>query len=185
MCTVGFCSLRLLVPMLVLGFTLGSLVWLLRTPAASSAEVDAPQAIVADTGIDPRRQQVIDIMLAQLDKPYSLGSAGPDQFDCSGLVQWSYRQIGVDTTRTTFTQLKALPSIEAGDLQPGDLIFQQFPSDQHVVVWLGDLDGDGRGDVINAGGYLDGAHENVNIIYAFFEDHPVFMNAIIGYRRAL
>ena len=130
------------------------------------------------------RQQIVQTALSQLGKPYNLGSEGPDRFDCSGFVHWVYGQYGIETTRTTFTQLDALRKIDPQELQPGDLIYEQFPSDQHVVMWVGDLDGNGTGDVINAGGYLDRGND-VNIIYSFFEDNPVFTESIIGYRSAL
>ena len=55
------------------------------------------------------RRAVLKLALAQLGKPYILGTEGPETFDCSGLVQWTYRNaLGVETTRTTFTQLDAL-----------------------------------------------------------------------------
>lgn len=175
----------------------GALQALIASPWAAShygggagwPRVDVPSAepqpnFSAPTGIDLRRRQVIELALSQLGKPYLLGSAGPDSFDCSGFVQWTYARMGIETTRTTFTQLDALPAVDPSQLQPGDLIYQQFPKDQHVVMYAGDLDGDGTGDVIEAGGYLDGPN-NVNILYNFFGAHPTFTDAIIGYRRAL
>lgn len=124
---------------------------------------------------------VIDTALSKLGAPYVYGARGPDMFDCSGFVQWVWAQHGVAIPPTTFTQLPALRVITREELQPGDLIYQQFPTDQHVVMWAGDLDGNGTGDVINAGGYTFSG--DVNIIYSFFEDNPVFTDAIIGYRR--
>lgn len=164
---------------------------LIASPWASShydggagwPHVELPTRVSAPAGSDPRRQQVVEVAIAQLGRPYTLGAAGPDTFDCSGLVQWSYAQLGVETTRTTFSQLDNLPPVEPSQLLPGDLIYEQFPTDQHVVMYAGDLDGDGTGDAINAGGYFD--RMDVNILYDFFGSHPTFTNAIIGYRRVL
>lgn len=125
------------------------------------------------------RQQVIALALAQVGKPYSLGAAGPATFDCSGLVQWSYAQIGIATTRTTFSQLAALPVVAPDQLQPGDLIYFQYPADQHTGI-LADLDGDGRWDMVQSGG----TRRDVNVVYDVFAD-PTYADAIIGYRRAL
>ena len=130
------------------------------------------------------RQQIVQTALSQLGKPYVLGTRGPDTFDCSGFVQWVYKQHGIQIPDDTFSQQPALRDIRSVDLQPGDLIYEQFPTDQHVVMWMGDLDGNGTGDVINAGGYLDRG-DDVNIIYDFFENNPVFTEAIIGYRSVL
>lgn len=38
----------------------------------------------------------LDAALSKVGSPYVYGAAGPNAFDCSGLVQWSYRQAGVE-----------------------------------------------------------------------------------------
>jgi len=72
----------------------------------------------------------------QLGKPYVFGS-GPDtaSFDCSDLIQWAYKQIGVSLPRTTFEQINVGRSVKGKALQPGDLV---FPSNHHVVMYVGD-----------------------------------------------
>lgn len=71
----------------------------------------------------------------QLGKPYVFGS-GPDtnSFDCSDLIQWAYKQVGVALPRTTFDQIKVGRSVKGKALQPGDLV---FPSNHHVVMYVG------------------------------------------------
>ena len=46
--------------------------------------------------------QAVRQAATQLGKPYVFGS-GPDtpSFDCSDLVQWSYRQLGISIPRDT------------------------------------------------------------------------------------
>lgn len=72
---------------------------------------------------------------SQLGKPYVFGS-GPstDSFDCSDLIQWAYKQIGVSIPRVTYDQIKAGRSVKGKPLQPGDLI---FPNKGHVVMYVG------------------------------------------------
>jgi len=73
----------------------------------------------------------------QIGKPYVFGS-GPStsSFDCSDLIQWSYKQMGIDLPRTTFQQVKVGQAVDPRQgLQPGDLI---FPSPHHVVMYVGD-----------------------------------------------
>jgi cell wall-associated NlpC family hydrolase len=72
----------------------------------------------------------------QLGKPYVFGS-GPDtsSFDCSDLVQWSYRQLGIEIPRDTWGQQKALPLKSWADLKPGDPIYRK--SGGHVVIYAG------------------------------------------------
>lgn len=43
--------------------------------------------------------------LSRLGRPYVWGATGPNQFDCSGLVQWAYAQAGVHLDRTTYQQI--------------------------------------------------------------------------------
>lgn len=38
---------------------------------------------------------------------YLWGGTGPDAFDCSGLIQWALRQLGVDFPRTSELQIGA------------------------------------------------------------------------------
>ncbi|GAB2820228.1 C40 family peptidase [Actinocorallia aurea] len=75
--------------------------------------------------------------LGQLGKPYVWGAAGPSSYDCSGLVMWAYRQVGISLPHYTGSQWSAGTHISEGDLQPGDLVF--FYSDlHHVGLYLGD-----------------------------------------------
>jgi hypothetical protein len=75
---------------------------------------------------------------SQIGKPYVFGS-GPDtsSFDCSDLIQWAYKQIGVNLPRDTYHQVHAGRAVDPNkeQLRPGDLV---FPSDHHVVMYVGD-----------------------------------------------
>jgi len=72
--------------------------------------------------------------LSRLGRPYVWGATGPDRFDCSGLVQWAYRQAGIDLPRTTYDQIHSGIAVPAGHIQPGDLV---FPHTGHVQIALG------------------------------------------------
>ena len=57
---------------------------------------------------------------------YSYGSAGPTYFDCSGLVYWSARQLGISIPRTTGGMLAGsahLYRIPLSQIRRGDLVF--------------------------------------------------------------
>jgi cell wall-associated NlpC family hydrolase len=59
----------------------------------------------------------------QIGKPYRQGGAGPEAFDCSGLIQYVYAQLGVSLPRTTDDQFRALHPVAPAAAHPGDVIF--------------------------------------------------------------
>jgi cell wall-associated NlpC family hydrolase len=72
--------------------------------------------------------------LSRLGRPYAWGATGPDQFDCSGLTQWSYARAGIHLDRTTYQQIfDGIPIPRAG-VRPGDLV---FPTAGHVQLAIG------------------------------------------------
>lgn len=72
--------------------------------------------------------------LSRLGRPYVWGATGPDQFDCSGLVQWSYAQAGVHLGRTTYQQINDGVPVPRSLVRPGDLV---FPHAGHVQMAIG------------------------------------------------
>jgi cell wall-associated NlpC family hydrolase len=74
--------------------------------------------------------------------PYVWGGDGPTTFDCSGLVQWSFRQAGLVMPRVAADQALTGPSVPVSQLQPGDLLFYHTdPTDptyiSHVAIYIG------------------------------------------------
>ena len=103
--------------------------------------------------------QAIDLARAQIGRPYVWGGASPStSFDCSGLVQWAYRQVGVALPRTAQQQYDFTLRLGAGDLRPGDLVFfrntyKVDPAEPitHVGIYVGNgvmVNAPTEGDVI-------------------------------------
>jgi cell wall-associated NlpC family hydrolase len=97
--------------------------------------------VVAATGAglpdpSPKASIAVDTATAQLGKPYLYGGAGPDSFDCSGLVMFSWKAAGVTIPRTTDTQQTALPYVPVSLLAPGDVVFFGSPA-FHVGIYIG------------------------------------------------
>lgn len=66
--------------------------------------------------------------------PYVWGGSSPQiGFDCSGLIVWSYKQIGIILGRSTYDQVASLPAVH--DLRVGDLLFNSDSS--HVGMYIG------------------------------------------------
>ncbi len=85
---------------------------------------------------------VLQAAQGRIGSPYKYGGAGPDAFDCSGLVTYAHRQIGVAVPRTAAQQFAAATPVERDALRPGDLVF--FRLDSRDVSHVGIYAGDGR-----------------------------------------
>lgn len=80
----------------------------------------------------------VSIAQQYLGVPYVWGGASPSGFDCSGLVQYVYAQLGVSLPRVTYSQEKAGTRISLSEAQPGDLLFWGTPgSSYHVAIYMG------------------------------------------------
>ncbi len=75
--------------------------------------------------------------LTKRGDPYVWGAAGPNAFDCSGLVLWAYAQVGISLMHYTGDQYNEGQHISRGQLQPGDLVFF-FQDLGHVGMYIGD-----------------------------------------------
>ena len=56
-------------------------------------------------------------------------------FDCSGLMQWSFRQAGISLGRTTWDQINNGYEVSPSNAKPGDLLF--FSNLGHVGMYIG------------------------------------------------
>lgn len=83
--------------------------------------------------------------LAQLGKPYRWGADGPRSFDCSGLVQTSYRAAGVNLPRVSRQQYGAGKLVSLKHLRAGDLLFYaRDTADRRTIYHVGMYLGAGR-----------------------------------------
>ncbi|MEI3336938.1 MAG: SH3 domain-containing protein [Clostridium sp.] len=56
-------------------------------------------------------------------------------FDCSGLMQWGYRQAGINIGRSTYDQIFNGVEVSIYNVKPGDLLF--YSSLEHVGMYVG------------------------------------------------
>jgi len=93
----------------------------------------------------PTGEEIIAAARGHLGAPYVYGAAGPSSFDCSGLVQYvlddELHVKGVPRTSESQWAWSDLKTVTRGDLQPGDLIFSDWPGDGaspgHVAFYSG------------------------------------------------
>lgn len=98
-----------------------------RDTGAAAPNVPAPTAAA---------QAAINAALSKLGSPYVYGATGPSNFDCSGLMQWSYNKAGISLPRTAAQQQQAGKAVPLSAIEPGDLLFEGSPA-YHVVMNLG------------------------------------------------
>ena len=105
----------------------------LRTASSFRASGGPAPARLPD-GLSP----AIDIAQRYLGTPYVWGGEAPGGFDCSGLVQHVYAQLGVNLPRVAADQARAgQPVASMADARPGDLIAFGEPVD-HIGIYAGD-----------------------------------------------
>jgi cell wall-associated NlpC family hydrolase len=85
----------------------------------------------------PIGQRVVDKAAAQKGKPYAYGATGPNSFDCSGLTQYVYKQVGVKLPRTSQAQSDAVKHVSNSSKKPGDLLFFGGSNVYHVAIYAG------------------------------------------------
>lgn len=105
--------------------------------ASDRAGRDAAKRVPPPVVVPPAVSQiekVIAYALAQQGKPYRWAAAGPNAFDCSGLVLAAFRQIGISLPHYTGTMISHGQKISRANMQRGDII---FPTSGHVAIYLG------------------------------------------------
>jgi peptidoglycan DL-endopeptidase CwlO len=88
--------------------------------------------------------------MTQRGKPYIWGAAGPDSYDCSGLVEWAFGQEGISLPHYTGSLWNSGMHISRANLEPGDLVFF-FTDISHVGLYIGNglmVDAPSSGQVV-------------------------------------
>jgi len=101
--------------------------------------------VIRDAGEFLTRAQINTVLQAAASRvgvPYVWGATGPDAFDCSGLVLWSFARAGIRMPRVSQQQWFAGPHVPYSAARPGDLLFWHYdPTDpnniDHVAIYAG------------------------------------------------
>ncbi|MGN6675713.1 MAG: NlpC/P60 family protein [Thermomicrobiales bacterium] len=113
---------------------------------APKAAAPAPPPAPADTG---HGQAIVNVAMKYLGYPYVWAGASPGGFDCSGFTMYVVQKaLGINITHDLSVQIGMGSSVNAKNLQPGDLVFYQNtyePGLSHVGIYIG------GGQMIHAG----------------------------------
>ena len=117
-----------------------------QAPGNTAAPTQTPA--YTQTPVEPGGDvnDFINVAKDQLGKPYIYSTEGPDSFDCSGLVYYCLRAVGVKVSRYSasgFSQVDSWATVYGKEnLRPGDLLFYKSDGSSssyitHVAIWLG------------------------------------------------
>lgn len=131
-----------------LGISDAQIKQLLSMSSASIARQPPSSTINPASAKDPRffnikflGKRVINSAKKFLNVPYVWGGTTPKGFDCSGLVQYIYRNEGVRLPRTAAQQYKSIRKIKREHAAKGDLIFFHMGRGvryvDHVGIYIG------------------------------------------------
>lgn len=107
-------------------------------PNGTGAPAPVDQGGSPTTSATSKADQIVSLARQQLGKPYQYGATGPNAFDCSGLVQYVYGQVGISLPRTTYQQENCGYEVSLNNLQAGDLLFWGNRGQAyHVAIYTG------------------------------------------------
>lgn len=89
-----------------------------------------------------KRERVMQLSRQIIGTPYVWGGSDPDSgVDCSGFVQWVFKQIGINLPRISAQQAQAGRRVGIGELQAGDLVgwnnSKRNNGADHIAIYLG------------------------------------------------
>jgi cell wall-associated NlpC family hydrolase len=83
-------------------------------------------------------EQAAQVAAEQIGVPYRYGGNNAGGFDCSGLVQYAYANVGKFVPRTTTALWHHARPVAISDMQPGDILFFNIAGKMsHVGMYLG------------------------------------------------
>lgn len=94
-----------------------------------------PTPIVANDDSHP----AVAVARRMIGTPYRFGGSSPERgFDCSGLVHYSFKHVGINAPRSTATLFSSAFPVEGDALQQGDLLFFRIEGKiSHVGIYIG------------------------------------------------
>lgn len=97
------------------------------------------EPIIGNVNAGPKAKIVVDTALSEQGVPYRWGGGEPDGFDCSGLIQYCYRKVGIELPHNAglqFNDPRGKP-VSRQNLVPGDCVYFHGAYPGHCGIALG------------------------------------------------
>lgn len=109
-------------------------------PEIGAVPRDSHPELQANASGEPSGHPVVAVARSMIGAPYRYGGMTPQGFDCSGLVYYAYREVGIAVPRTTRGQLRSSHPVRLSEVRPGDLLFFRLSGRKvsHVGIYAGD-----------------------------------------------
>jgi cell wall-associated NlpC family hydrolase len=130
----------LIIPSIVSALTLGVMAASVASPNVASADaaVRASSAVVKNlrakaVARGTAADFAVRVAIYQRGDMYLWGAEGPHRFDCSGLMQYSWKRAGKSIPRTSTQQRLWSRTVSWSNKRPGDMLFYSG----HVAMYVG------------------------------------------------
>jgi cell wall-associated NlpC family hydrolase len=113
---------------------------LLKTLHAASTQIGPVTVMHAPKGSPKSASQAVNLAKKYLGVQYQWGGESPQTgFDCSGLIQYVWKALGVNVPRTSEQQWAQGTPIDLSNLKPGDAVFTEMGANGpgHVGMYIG------------------------------------------------
>jgi peptidoglycan DL-endopeptidase CwlO len=100
-------------------------------------DMAAPEGAVTPGAPGGERTAAVQAALTRVGSPYSWGGSGPNAFDCSGLVMWSFQQAGISLPHSSQALARGGQAVDMSQMQPGDVV-TYYSDASHAGIYVGD-----------------------------------------------
>ena len=120
------------------GYIRSDLITLLEKPAGNRGTAKPVSGSNSSANTVSMGQKIVNFAKSYVGYPYIYGGNSPSGFDCSGFVQYVFKQHGITLNRTATQQLKNGYKVSYSEMKPGDLVYFGYGSTAtHVGIYIG------------------------------------------------
>jgi peptidoglycan DL-endopeptidase CwlO len=110
---------------------------IIAMPGEPPADVSPPAVDSVPSAAPGGGAAMVQAALTRVRSPYTWGGAGPNAFDCSGLIMWAFQQTGKSLPHSSQALASGGQPVAISELQAGDIV--TFYSDaSHEGIYIGD-----------------------------------------------